>query len=185
MIPYDEITKLVGIIVSMREPFDHHGSGVARLAVKMAQAMNLPASDAALMKHGAHLHDIGKLLVDRNVLNASRKLTDEEMARMQMHTTLGWEIVHQADYDQMILDIVRSHHEHMNGSGYPDGLIGDQIPMAARAIAICDAYDALTSKRAYRDAFSHQFAMAFIQKDKRTLFDAELVDLFFEKVADG
>lgn len=180
---YDEITKLVGIIVSLREPFDHHGSGVARLAVKMARAMDLPESDIELMTNGAHLHDIGKLLVDPSVLNASRKLTDDETKIMQTHTTLGWEVVQRAGYDQMILDIVRHHHEHFNGSGYPDGLIGYQIPQAARAIAICDAYDALTSKRAYRDAFSHQFAMAFIQKDKRKLFDPELVDLFFAKVA--
>jgi putative nucleotidyltransferase with HDIG domain len=180
---YDEITKLVGIIVSLREPYDHHGSGVASLAVKMAQAMGMKDSEVEMIETGAHLHDIGKILVRREILNAAHRLSPEERAEMETHATLGWSIVERAGYAPTILQIVRSHHEHWNGSGYPDRLAGEEIPLVARMIGICDAYDALTNKRAYREAYSHNFAMAMIQKDKGQVFDAQLVDLFFAKVA--
>jgi HD-GYP domain-containing protein (c-di-GMP phosphodiesterase class II) len=138
-----------------------------------------------LIETGAHLHDVGKLLVDPNLVNAERKLTDEEKKQMNKHAEFGWAIVHEANYDETIQTIVRHHHEHLNGSGYPDGLVGDAIPLAARIVTVCDCYEALTHKRPYRDAYSHQFAMAMIQKDKRKIFDPQLVDLFFSKVARG
>lgn len=179
----DEITKLVGIIIAMREPYDHHGPGVAGLALNMARAMELPEPEIALIEVGAHLHDIGKLLVRIEILNAPRRLSEMERAEVKPHAALGWSIVERAGFDPMILDIVRHHHERIDGSGYPDNLRGDEIPMAAQIVGICDVYEALTHARSYRDAYSHNFAMAFIQKDKGKAYDPKLVDLFFAQVA--
>lgn len=182
---FDEVTRFVSILTSLREPYNHHGSLVAGLAVNLARAYGLPAEQVELIRVGADLHDVGKLLVAEKLLNVERKLTDEERKEVEKHVMLGWAVVHEAKYDETICGIVRSHHEHLNGSGYPDGLSGDAIPMAVRIVTVCDCYEALTHKRPYRDAYSHQFAMAMIQKDKRKIFDPQLVDLFFTKVARG
>lgn len=182
---YEQITKLVGIITALREPYDHHGSRVARWVVSMARALSLPDDEVRLMEVGAHLHDIGKLILRKDIINAERRLSENERKEMQTHTVLGWEAVMEAGYDPMILDIVRHHHERLDGSGYPDGLKEGEISRPIQVVSICDVYEALTHKRPYREAYSHQFAMAMIQKDKRKTFDSELVDLFFAKVARG
>lgn len=182
---YADIKSLVSIIAAKREPLNHHGSRTAIHAMKLAMVLQLSSEMVQLIETGAHLHDIGKLLIPLHILNAERKLTEEERAEMETHAQLGWEIVHDAGYDQVILNIVRHHHEQWNGGGYPDKLSGRSIPIEAQVVAIADTYDALTSNRPYREPFSHPFAMALIQKGKRTVFDSELVDLFFKKVALG
>ncbi len=179
---YDDIKRLVSAITALREPFDHHGDIVADLAQSLARAMVMTGHEIEMISIGAHLHDIGKLLVPIGLLNLPRKYTDEERAEIEKHTTLGWKIVHDAGYDPIIQQIVRSHHERLDGTGYPDGLRGEGIPIAAQIVSLCDKYGALTSKRVHRDAFSHNYAMASIQKDKGICFDPELVDVFFAKV---
>ena len=148
---YDQITRLLSIISAMREPFDHHGEHVAGPAMKLARACGVAEKDVEMIGYGARMHDIGKLLIRTDVLNAPRKLTDAERAVIQTHSPLGWAIVHEAGYEQTIQDVVRHHHERMDGSGYPDGLMGEEIPLAARIVAICDVYEALTNRRPYRD----------------------------------
>jgi putative nucleotidyltransferase with HDIG domain len=153
--------------------------------MNFANALNLPTQEVELITIGAHLHDIGKLLIRSDLLNSTRKFTEAERAEMKAHCMLGWAIVNEAGYEPVIQDIVRHHHERWDGKGYPDGLTGEEIPIEAQIVSICDMYEALVSHRSYRDAYSHPFAMAFIQKDKGTRFDPKLVDLFFEKVAHG
>lgn len=179
---YEDITKLAGVLSSLREPWDHHGSDVAKYAVVLAQALRLAKDDVDMISVGANLHDIGKLVIREELLNLPRKLEDEERAQMQQHTVLGWAIVQEAGYDLMIQQIVRNHHERWDGRGYPDRLKGDEIPIGAQIVSIADAYSALITKRPYRDGYSHQFTQAFIQKGKTTQFNPELVDLFFSKV---
>lgn len=169
----------------MREPFDHHGNGTAMLAIKLARACGLNESEVEMIGHAARLHDIGKILLRTELLNAPRKLTEAERSEMQTHVTLGWAIVNEARYSSSIQEVVRYHHERLDGSGYPDGLAGSQIPQVAQLVSVCDVYFALTSPRPYREAFSHNFAKAMIQKDKGSRFDPELVDLFFDRVARG
>jgi putative nucleotidyltransferase with HDIG domain len=179
---YSEVTKLAGILSALREPWDHHGDDVAKYAVILADALHLPKEQVELIRVGANLHDIGKLVMREELLNLPRKLEPEEMAQMQQHTVLGWAIVEQAGYDVIVQQIVRSHHERWNGKGYPDGLKGDEIPIGAQIVSIADSYSAWTCKRPYRDALSHHFTQAYIQKDKGTRFKPDLVDLFFSKV---
>lgn len=182
---YEEITKLVGILASKRELYNHHGPKVAILAMELASAAKMSAADVHLVGVGAHVHDIGKLIMHSDLFNLPRRLTLAERAEIEAHTTLGWEAVHEAGYDQMVCDAVRYHHERWDGKGYPDQLSGKTIPVAARIMSICDVYSALTSDRVYRKAYEHPVAMSMIQKDKLSKFDPDLVDLFFAKVAHG
>lgn len=180
---YEEITRLVSILSGLRESYNHHGARVAEYAMKLAAEIGLSESDVKLIGIGARLHDVGKLLIDSDLLNLTRKLTPTERIEIQAHTTMGWAAVNEAGYDEMICQIVRHHHERWDGKGYPDGLLGSNIPLGAQITGVCDVYDALTSKRSYREAYSHEFTMAFMQKDKGTKFNPKLIDLLFAKVA--
>lgn len=182
MVAYDDVIKLVGILTTMREPFNHHGSNVAVLAIELAAALKLPPAHVHLVGVGAHLHDAGKLLIRGDVLNASRKLTKAERAEVETHATLGWQVVRELGCEDAVCEVVRHHHERWDGKGYPDGLSGLQIPIAARVVGVCDAYSALISDRPYRPGYDRAVAKAMIQKDMGTVFEPALVNLFFSKV---
>ncbi|MCC9599640.1 response regulator [Stieleria sp. JC731] len=135
------------------------------------------------------LHDIGKVGIPDSVLLHPGKLTPEQFEVMQSHTIIGAECLEgaiakspNAKFLHMAHDIARSHHEKFDGSGYPDGLVGDQIPLAARIVAIADVYDALRSRRVYKEAFSHEKAMQIICGDSGSHFDPRLVEAF-ERIA--
>lgn len=181
---YDDITKLVGILIRMREPYDSHGAQVAALAVRLATALGIPQDEVQMIGIGAHLHDIGKLLIRNEIVNATRKLNDAERMEMQTHTQLGWAIVAQAGYAKTIQNIVLCHQEKWNGSGYPRGLMGDAIPIEAQIVAICDVYEALTNARPYREAYSHEFAKSFMQSRRNVDFSSKLLNLFFPHVVE-
>lgn len=132
---------------------------------------------------GGYLHDIGKLRMKAELFNQPRKLTQNEREQVQLHAPLGWAVVEQAGYDKVILDIVRHHHENWDGSGYPDGLKGTEIPQAARIVQICDVYQSMTNNRSYRDGYSHQFTYEYMMQGRGTRYDPDLLDLFFVKVA--
>jgi putative two-component system response regulator len=133
------------------------------------------------------LHDIGKVGIPDSVLLKPARLTDEEWAIMKAHATIGAETLDAAlvkfprtAFLQMARDIAAYHHERYDGAGYPKGLKGDQIPLAARIVALADVYDALTSKRVYREAFTHHLAKNMILEDKGSHFDPDIVDAFVE-----
>jgi putative nucleotidyltransferase with HDIG domain len=182
MSDFDRVLRLVSAMSLMRETHNHHGEQVAALARGLAIAAGLEEPAVYLIEAGAHLHDIGKILVSRTVLNAPRKLSPQEIHEMRQHTTLGWALVESAGFETTICEIVRHHHECYDGNGYPDHLAGESIPLAARIVAICDTYEALTHPRTYRSAFSDRFARTYMETGKNRAFDPRLVDLFFEKV---
>jgi putative two-component system response regulator len=179
---YFDIAKLVGILSHMREPYDTHGPRVAGFAARLATAIAMSPDDVRMVTIGAHLHDIGKLIVRADILNAPRKLNDAERAEMQSHVRLGYNIVQEAGYATIIKEIVMYHHEKWNGTGYPHGLMGDAIPMPAQVVAVCDVYEAMTNARPYRESYSHSFTEAFMKSRRKIDFNAVLVDLFFEQV---
>lgn len=183
MTDYSEVIKLIGLLVHMREPFDNHGAHVAALVEKMTAVMHIPDDEAEQMRVGANLHDIGKLLLDPDLINMPRRLAAAERAEMQNHTNLGWLAVRDAGYPKIIQDIVHHHQEKWDGSGYPIGLQNELIPLAARVVAICDVYAAMTHQRPYREAYDHEFTKALMVSLRGKDFDPRLVDLFFEKVA--
>jgi putative two-component system response regulator len=152
--------------------------------------------DMKLLLPSAQLHDVGKIAIRDSILKKPGKLTAEEFDEIKSHPVFGEKVIEkikQSTTEQTFLEYARifavSHHEKWDGSGYPHGLKGENIPLLGRVMAIADVYDALVSERPYKKAFSHEEAVAIIQKDKGTHFDPVLTDLFvsvadeFDKVA--
>ncbi len=150
----------------------------------------------ANLYHSAPLHDIGKIGIRDEILLKPGRLTEEEFAEMKQHPLIGYNALFQASerlgdnsFLQYAMTLSRYHHEKWNGSGYPDGLAGENIPIAGRIMAIADAYDALISERVYKPPFSHEKAVSIIVADRGTHFDPMLVDVFltisdeFHKIA--
>jgi putative nucleotidyltransferase with HDIG domain len=179
---YQGVKKLVVAMSMMHEEHDHHGPQVAALSKQLAAARGLPESQVALIEIGAWLHDIGKLMISRELLNLKRKLEPAELKTVQQHTTLGWAIVDQAGFEPEICDIVRHHHERYDGNGYPDRLPADQILIGPQIVAICDVYSALTHPRPYRPGYTARLARSYLQTGKGQAHDPQLVDLFFDQV---
>ena len=134
---------------------------------------------------GALLHDVGKLMVPAEVLNKAGKLTDEEWTLIRNHPSAGVELLADIEFPWDVRPIVESHHERWDGKGYPHGLIGEAIPLTARVLCIADVYDALTSKRSYKQAFDHDEAMEIMRGDVGTQFDPTLFTAFEEIVRRG
>lgn len=158
-----------------------HSERVAAYSVELAQALNLPHSQVELLRKSALLHDIGKIGIRDDVLLKEGRLTDLEFAQIQEHPTIGIHILNQIALPeslQPILTGVRSHHERMDGKGYPDGLAGDDIPLFGRIMAIADAYDAMTSDRPYRTGMPVEKALAILKSGRGTQWDAAFVDVF-------
>ncbi|TKB23744.1 HD domain-containing protein [Desulfopila sp. IMCC35006] len=139
--------------------------------------------------HASVLHDIGKIAVPDGILLKPGVLTDEEFDVIKTHTTIGSDILTSADlqfqkrvgtqsYLTLALTVARAHHEKWDGSGYPDGLAGENIPLAARIVALCDVYDAVTSDRVYKKAWSHEEAVQMIRKNRGRHFDPVITDAF-------
>ena len=125
-------------------------------AYLMAKKVGMPEVFCKEIHYSAQLHDIGKMSVNSAILTKRGRLDEDERFEMNQHTTHGHQILERSDRLQMAAEIARSHHEQWNGSGYPDGLKGEQIPISARILAVADIYDALRSERAYKPAFSHE-----------------------------
>lgn len=149
------------------------------------------ASSIEDIGNAALLHDIGKIAIPDDVLNKSGKLTDAEFIAMQHHTVLGGEMLANADkqfqdqlgresYLALAQSIALYHHEKWDGSGYPRGLRGEEIPLAARITALCDVYDAVTSERVYKKAWSHEEAVELIRTGRGKHFDPVIADIFLD-----
>ena len=130
------------------------------------------------------MHDVGKIGIPDNILMKPGKLTDEEFDFMKTHTTIGAKILvdSKAEILQLAQQIAISHHEKWNGRGYPQGLAGDTIPLAARIVGLTDVFDALTSKRPYKDPFPVEVALDIIKKERGEHFDPDVVNVFFENI---
>lgn len=147
----DHITSLVRLVELKDASTAAHTWRVALYAKTMAEALGEPPERVDRYLHAAVLHDIGKLDIPDHILRKPEALTDEEFAIIKRHTTLGHErLIRMGETDPIILSLVRSHHERLDGSGYPDGLRGEDIPLAARVFAVIDSFDAMTSLRPYR-----------------------------------
>lgn len=157
-----------------------HSERVARLAVKTGKALGMSEDDLTALERGGLLHDIGKLAVPAEILDKHEELTDEEEELMRQHTRKGAEILEPIPAYAEVIPIVEQHHEWFDGSGYPDGLAGEEIDLKARVFTIADVYDALTSERPYRDAMPEAEAVALIRERSGTHFDPRIVDVFLD-----
>lgn len=144
----------------------------------LGQMPQIPKPTSESIIAAAHVHDLGKVGSRDGSLKKPSALTDEERAEIQQHAAVGADIVGRLDAYKPSVDVIRHHHERWDGSGYPDGLVGERIPLGARIIAIADAFDAMTSDRVYRPAMTAEAAFIELHKGKGTQFDPQLVDLF-------
>jgi putative nucleotidyltransferase with HDIG domain len=156
-----------------------HAQRVTEMAVRLARALGMSEEDLAHVRRGALLHDIGKMGVPDAILLKPGSLTDSEWGMMRKHPTYAFEMLSPIPYLQFSLDIPYCHHEKWDGTGYPRGLRGEKIPLAARIFAIVDVFDALTNDRPYRPAWTQDRAMEHIRAESGKHFDPDVVDLFF------
>jgi putative nucleotidyltransferase with HDIG domain len=161
-----------------------HSHRVAEITLRLAKAMGLAEQDLVHVRRGALLHDIGKLGVPDSILLKPGPLNEEERDILRIHPAVAYEILAPIAYLRPALDIPYCHHEKWNGSGYPRGLKGEDIPLAARIFAIVDVWDALTSDRPYRKALSKAETLAYIQEQAGEHFDPQVVDAFFSVIHD-
>jgi PAS domain S-box-containing protein len=157
-----------------------HTQRVTRLTMKLARAAGMSAEELNHVRRGALLHDIGKLGVPDSILFKPGKLTEDEWKIMRVHPQYAYEMLSPIEYLQPALDIPYCHHEKWDGTGYPRGLKGGEIPLAARLFAVVDVWDALTSDRPYRSAWSSQQAVEYLKEQSGRHFDPQAVDLFFQ-----
>ncbi len=159
-----------------------HSRRVAELTVKLAQAFGMSDEEILHLRRGALLHDMGKLGVPDNILHKPGALTEEEWVIMRKHPQFTYEMLNPIEYLRPALDIPYCHHEKWDGSGYPRGLKDGEIPAAARLFAVVDVWDALTSDRPYRPAWSKQEALDYIRAQSGKHFDPQAVELFFQVI---
>lgn len=172
------IVELVDAIeANDRETFGHVRR-VSGYALAVGRRLGLSSRDLRSLALAAEMHDVGKISVPSSILAKPGPLTDEEFAVIQSHTVRGHEIAGQVQALRGLAEVIRHHHEHYDGTGYPDRLAGDEIPLLSRIISVADAYDAMTSKRPYRAGMSHEQAISEIIRLKGVQFDAACVDAF-------
>ncbi len=159
-----------------------HSERVAALSEKLARKLRLPEDRVKKVYWAALVHDIGKIYVSHSVLNKPSRLTDEEYEQIKMHPVKGYEMLKDSSTLADLAVIVLYHHERCDGHGYPEGLKCDQIPFESRIIAVVDAFDAMTSARAYRDPMSVDQAIIELLKNAGTQFDPEIVKAFIEMI---
>jgi len=175
-----------------------HTQRVAIVSTEIAKALNLEEEIIEVLLIGTLVHDVGKIGIPDSILNKPAKLTDEEFEIMKRHTVIGYEIVSKMKFPQLkeikfndrfsniggVADCVRYHHEKWDGTGYPDGLKGEQIPLLARIIAVADVFDALISERQYKKGLPPFKCIQIIEQSKNTHFDPMIVDHFLKIVDD-
>ena len=155
-----------------------HSHRVGELAMALGSQLHLETPQLAELQVAAHLHDVGKIGIPDAILNKAARLTTEEFAVVQRHPVIGWQILRRISSFQQVARIVRHHHERFDGTGYPDGLRGEDIPLASRLIAVADSYDAMTSMRSYRKAVSAKEAWQELCRCSGSQFDPEAVKAF-------
>jgi putative nucleotidyltransferase with HDIG domain len=161
-----------------------HSAAVARYAKAVARELGLDERDQDIVHTAGLLHDIGKFVFPDDILLADTPLTDEQYALVKSHPGRGAELVEQIEGYGPVADIVRSHHERIDGRGYPDGLIADEIPLASRIIAVCDTYDVMTARDSYRQPVSREMAVAELRDVAGSQLDAQIVDVFIRLLRD-
>lgn len=168
--------------IEQKDPYTKgHCSRVRTISLAMGRALNFTEEHLHILEGGALLHDIGKIGIPEEILNKPSRLTKPEFDLIREHPVAGERIIKHIDLFQAYRPIIRSHHERMDGKGYPDGLKGGAIPLDVRIVSLSDAFDAMTTSRAYRSALPTEFAVEELKLNSGTQFDPNLVNLFIEK----
>ena len=172
----------INLILLLFEAYDihnqKHAQKTAIFAEMMAEEMELSKDKLELLKKGALLHDVGKMMLPHDILNKPRKLDNIEKEVVSEHPKIGANLLEKAGYDNKIIEIAKYHHEWWNGSGYPEGLKGDQIPIMAQIISIISSFDVMTSSNIYSSNKSIEAAIEELKDYAGTQFSPKLVKVF-------
>ena len=178
-----EALKALASAVDAKDRYTaRHSRQVTRLAMLLADAIGLSSEERYLLELSAGMHDVGKIGVPDSILTKPTSLTGDEFAIVKLHPVKGGEIVGEIVELTRVADVIRHHHERMDGSGYPDGLKGEAIPLASRIILISDAFEAMTADRSYRRGLGRDIALRELRDHSGTQFDPELVKVFIHMV---
>ena len=185
----DSYKALLNTLITVLEGKDTYLKGhcvrVARLSVTLAEELNLPPDMIEVIRSAALLHDIGEVGVCDVALLKAGKLTEDEWKQLKQHPVIGYKLISELKFFRAEEPLILHHHEHYDGSGYPDGLKGDQIPFGSRVITLADAYDAMTSPRPWRVRFTEEQAINEIRNNVGKQFDPELARKFLEILQHG
>jgi putative nucleotidyltransferase with HDIG domain len=172
--------------LSMRDAMTaRHSAAVARYAREVARMLELPEREQELIHTAALLHDIGKFIFPDSILLADRKLTDEEWETVKLHPEQGAKLVRRIEGYGPVADIIISHHERVDGKGYPHGISGDEIPLGSRIISVADTYDVMTSRDSYRRPVSSEAAIVELRRVAGSQLDPEVVERFVDMIETG
>ncbi len=177
--PATQLREALARVVRIREPDLHdHVVDVGRMAAEVGRRLGLPEHSLADIVHGAELHDVGKLAIPQSILDKPGRLNEEEWTVMRRHTILGEQLLAGISGLATAARLVRSSHERWDGGGYPDNISGESIPLGARIIAVCDAYDAMVTDRPYGSSLGHEAAIHELRRCAATQFDPVVVRAF-------
>ncbi len=171
-VDYHEIIECIVSALDAKDPYTAgHSQRVSDMALTLSEFLGLREEEKEKIHIAAHLHDIGKIGIPDSVLHKPESLSEKEWEAMKKHPRIGAEILSKSRHLKELKDIVLYHHERFDGNGYPDGLKGDEIPVGARIIAICDSIDAMTSDRGYRIAYSLDHCYEEIEQNLGVMYD--------------
>ena len=178
---YLESIEMLRYTVEAKDTYTRgHSDRVAEYSVLLGNYLGLSENDLHILKIGGIFHDIGKIGIPDSILQKETKLNDDEYSQIKNHPSIGKHILSNASIFQDIIPIVYHHHEKYDGHGYPTGLAGEEIPLFARIAAVADAFDAMTSRRSYRDSLPLDVVKQELQKNSGTQFDPKLVKVFLD-----
>ena len=171
--------KVLAEAIDAKDPYTRgHSDRVRKMSITIATHLGFAEDQVESLEYGALLHDIGKIGIKDEILLKQGALTKEEYQYIQEHPLIGVKIVEEVDFFKDKIPMIRNHHEHFNGRGYPDGLKGEAIPLEARIIAVPDAFDAMTSMRPHREAMLLEEVLSEMERCKGSQFDPEILTIF-------
>lgn len=176
----EDVILTLAIAIEAKDPYTKgHSERVGKLSTEFAAYIGLSAEEQALLYKAGILHDIGKIGVDNHILHKKDNLTDDELRSIREHSLIGEQICKPLQSARLILPVIRHHHERWDGTGFPDGLRGNEIPFFARIITVTDTFDAMVTMRPYRAAFSREEALMIMEREKlEDQWDPDLIDKF-------
>ena len=178
---YLEMVQTLARAIDAKDAYTYdHADRARKYAKEIAVKMNLPYTIVRNIEYAALMHDIGKIGIADNILLKSDSLTEEELKIIRKHPSIGYKILAPVKFLSPVAPMVLYHQEWYDGSGYPEGLAKEEIPLGARIVAVIDAYDAMTSDRPYRKAFPGKTAVQQLKKGAGKQFDPKIVDIFIE-----
>ena len=180
------VVSALSASVEMRDPYTAgHQDRVAQIAAAIAIQLHLESSEVDAIELAARIHDLGKLSVPSEILTRPGRLSDAEMQVVRVHSQAGFDLLKKVDFPEHVAEMVLQHHERLDGSGYPNGLVGEQIAMGSRIIAVADVVESMASRRPYRAALGLDVALDEVKRGSGSIYDADVVEACMRVVESG